>query len=130
MKRTKFTLTIEKADDYGYSALLKMEDQERSACRTTLPEILGWVAMHVGTICKESPYQPQTSSLPAQQEQIEPFPSIVAAMEHDRVTDPDPRLTQRIMDTVRSHGNGHMSALATGLWLSAAWLSMRVGGMA
>ncbi len=130
MERIRFTLAVEKADDYGYQALLKMGDHERSACRTSLAEILDWFNRHAGSICRETPYQAPAAPV-AQPEAIEPFPSIVADMERERVSDPDPRLTEELMETVRRHGrNGQpLGGLAVVAWLGMLWLSTRMSGM-
>jgi len=130
MTRITLSLAVEKADDNGYQGLLQIGDVQRTACRSTLPELIGWFAHHAGGVCKESPYMPPQAVTPAHSahsslaEQPERFPNVVTGPEDQHL---DQSLLNKLQE--RMYGNGRAGVVAL-LWLTAAALSVRLGGLA
>jgi hypothetical protein len=115
----KVSVDIEKADDNGYSAVLRYGDgQQRTACRTTLPEIIGWVADYSGRICQESPYLPMAPA--PYQEPVQ----VPASQDSDP---PDPELLDKARRFSFSNGNGR--AMVAFLFCSTAALSAGLSGL-
>jgi len=103
MGRMQFSFAVEKADDNGYHAVLHCGDQQRTVCRTTLPEIVGWFADHAGALCKESPY------LPPQPQPYKQAPMVSPAQEPDAT---DPELADKMAERFSFNGSNGRAVVA------------------
>jgi hypothetical protein len=114
-------IEIEKFDGGGYRSTVSAGDTKTTTGCTTLPEIVGWIALHAREVFGESPYVPPPR---------EPYPRNAQA---DLDVAADPELDGARAPARQFAFNGGSSSrigLVAFLWCTVASLSMGVSWVA